>query len=224
MPVTPGARRGSGSGRRPSCWSYSSERFSLEDDAALDRILNTVARGVLRRLGGVLSLGEIRNVVAAGNYKPAVLIDWYLVGLASSPYHRSGSSGNVRGMRVAAAALPAPAPAKLDIPQSTRLRSGSAIARFSSTAGFPSRLRAPPTRRGRGLAPLPKIGIMGPMSKSPRVTFKFNRIAEGDWQIEAHYPGAEIRYIKGFKTKAEIDEWLAGSLRIDWLRSQGYAK
>jgi hypothetical protein len=51
------------------------------------------------------------------------------------------------------------------------------------------------------------------MSKSPRVIFKFNRIAEGDWQIEAHYPGAEIRY-----------EWLAGSLRIDWLRSQGYAK
>ena len=62
------------------------------------------------------------------------------------------------------------------------------------------------------------------MSKSPRVTFKFDRIAEGDWRIEAHYPGAEIRYITGFKTKAEIDEWLAGSLRVDWLRSQGYAK
>jgi hypothetical protein len=61
------------------------------------------------------------------------------------------------------------------------------------------------------------------MSK-PRVTFKFNRAAEGDWQIEAHYPGAEIRYIRGFKTKVEVDEWLAGSLRIDWLRSQGYAK
>jgi hypothetical protein len=77
---------------------------------------------------------------------------------------------------------------------------------------------------GPRLAPVPKIGIIGPMSKSPRVTFKFNRIAEGDWQIEAHYPGAEIRYITGFKTKAEIDEWLAGSLRVDWLRSQGYAK
>jgi hypothetical protein len=62
-----------------------------------------------------------------------------------------------------------------------------------------------------------------PMSK-PRVTFKFDRVAEGDWQIEAHYPGAEIRYIRGFKTKAEVDEWLAGSRRIDWLRSQGYAK
>ena len=62
------------------------------------------------------------------------------------------------------------------------------------------------------------------MSKSFRVIFKYKRIAEGDWQIEAHYPGAEIRYIKGFKSKAESDEWLQGSRRIDWLRSQGYAK
>jgi hypothetical protein len=67
-------------------------------------------------------------------------------------------------------------------------------------------------------------GIFGLMGKSPRVIFKLKRIAEGDWQIEAHYPGAEIRYIKGFKTKAEIDEWLQGTRRIDWLRSQGYAK
>ena len=50
------------------------------------------------------------------------------------------------------------------------------------------------------------------------------RIDEDDWQIQAHCPGADIKYIKGFKGKAEIDEWLAGSRRIDWLRSQGYAK
>jgi hypothetical protein len=62
------------------------------------------------------------------------------------------------------------------------------------------------------------------MSKSPRVTFKYKRIAEGEWQIEAHCPGVEIEYISGFKSKAEIDEWLQGSRRIDWLRSQGYAK
>jgi hypothetical protein len=61
-------------------------------------------------------------------------------------------------------------------------------------------------------------------SKSPRVTFKMQRIEENDWQIQAHCPGEEIRYIKGFKSKAEVDEWLAGSRRIDWLRSQGYAK
>jgi len=60
--------------------------------------------------------------------------------------------------------------------------------------------------------------------QSPPVTFKFSRVAEGDWQIEAHYPRVEIRYIRGFKSKADVDEWLAGSSRVDWLRSQGYAK
>jgi hypothetical protein len=62
------------------------------------------------------------------------------------------------------------------------------------------------------------------MSKSPRVIFKMVRIAADDWQIEAHYPAVEVRYIKGFKSKADVDEWLNGSRRIDWLRSQGYAK
>jgi hypothetical protein len=62
------------------------------------------------------------------------------------------------------------------------------------------------------------------MSKSPRVTFRPERIAEGDWQIQAHYPGVDIRYIPGFKSKAEIDEWLNGDGKIRWLRSQGYAK
>jgi hypothetical protein len=61
------------------------------------------------------------------------------------------------------------------------------------------------------------------MSKT-RVEFKYKHIAEDKWQIEAHYPGAELRHIKGFKSKAEVDEWLQGSRRIDWLRSQGYAK
>lgn len=54
--------------------------------------------------------------------------------------------------------------------------------------------------------------------------FKHKRIEEGDWQIEAHCPGAEIRYIKGLTSKADADEWLLGTRRIDWLRSQGYAK
>ncbi len=51
------------------------------------------------------------------------------------------------------------------------------------------------------------------MSKSARirVTFKIKRIAEDDWQFEANYPGAEIRYIKGFKSKVEADEWLGGT-------------
>jgi hypothetical protein len=62
------------------------------------------------------------------------------------------------------------------------------------------------------------------MKKSPRVVFSCKRIAEGDWQIEAHCPGAEIRYIKGLKSKTEADEWLAGERKVAWLRSQGYAK
>jgi hypothetical protein len=62
------------------------------------------------------------------------------------------------------------------------------------------------------------------MSKTPRVTFKYKRIAECDWQIEAEYPGAETRLISGFASKAEVYEWLEGSHRVDWLRSQGYAK
>ena len=62
------------------------------------------------------------------------------------------------------------------------------------------------------------------MSKKPRVTFKMLRIAEDDWQISAECQGAETRYIKGLTSKAEVDEWLNGSRRIDWLRSQGFAK
>jgi hypothetical protein len=62
------------------------------------------------------------------------------------------------------------------------------------------------------------------VSKNPRVIFKVQRIAEGEWQVEAHYPGAEVRHVKGFKSKAEVDEWLAGTRKIDWLRTQGYAK
>jgi hypothetical protein len=42
------------------------------------------------------------------------------------------------------------------------------------------------------------------MEKSPkiRVVFQIKRIAESDWQFEVHCPRAEIRYIKGFKSKA----------------------
>jgi len=50
------------------------------------------------------------------------------------------------------------------------------------------------------------------------------RIAADDWQIKAECPGVETVIIKGLKSKAEVDEWLSGSRRIDWLRSQGYAK
>ncbi len=57
-----------------------------------------------------------------------------------------------------------------------------------------------------------------------KVTFKPVRIAEGDWNILAEYPGVDPIYIKGFKSKIEIDEWMNSERRIAWLRSQGYAK
>jgi hypothetical protein len=60
--------------------------------------------------------------------------------------------------------------------------------------------------------------------KSARVVFKFKRIDEGNWQIEAHCPDTEVRYVNGLKDKADVDEWLAGTRKIAWLRSQGYAK
>jgi hypothetical protein len=60
--------------------------------------------------------------------------------------------------------------------------------------------------------------------KKARVNFRMKRIAEDDWQIVAEYPGEEDRIIKGLTSKAEVDDWLSGSRRIDWLRSQGYAK
>ena len=49
-----------------------------------------------------------------------------------------------------------------------------------------------------------------------KVNFKPERIAEGDWNILAEYPGVEPVHIRGFKSKTEIDEWMNGS--------QGYAK
>jgi hypothetical protein len=59
------------------------------------------------------------------------------------------------------------------------------------------------------------------MEKTP-IIFEPQRIAEGDWQIRVHCPGAELKYINlGFKTRAEVDEWLAKGLQHEWLKSQG---
>jgi hypothetical protein len=57
-----------------------------------------------------------------------------------------------------------------------------------------------------------------------KVTFNPVRIAEGDWNIVAECPRVAPIEITGFRSKAEIDEWINGDRRIAWLRSQGYAK
>ena len=33
-----------------------------------------------------------------------------------------------------------------------------------------------------------------------------------------------LQVIKGLKSKEDCDDWLSGSRKIDWLRSQGLAK
>ncbi len=57
-----------------------------------------------------------------------------------------------------------------------------------------------------------------------KVTFKIVRIAEGNWTIQADYPGAPQREITGLSSKEEAHEWINGERKIAWLRSQGYAK
>lgn len=57
-----------------------------------------------------------------------------------------------------------------------------------------------------------------------RVTFSIKRIAPDDWQIVVKSPGVEDRFVKGLTSKEDCDDWLSGSRKIDWLRSQGLAK
>jgi hypothetical protein len=57
-----------------------------------------------------------------------------------------------------------------------------------------------------------------------KVSFKLRRVAEDDWEILAEYPGEKDRIIKGLTSKADADDWLNGDRRLQWLRSQGYAK
>ena len=57
-----------------------------------------------------------------------------------------------------------------------------------------------------------------------KVDFRPNRIDEGNWQIVAVLPGHEDRHIKGLTSREDCYDWINGSRKIDWLRSQGYAK
>jgi hypothetical protein len=70
----------------------------------------------------------------------------------------------------------------------------------------------------------PELARMCSVSKKPRIEFRPKRIAEGNWQIEAHCPGEETLYIDGLSSLEEIHSWLNGPRKIAWLRSQGLAK
>ena len=57
-----------------------------------------------------------------------------------------------------------------------------------------------------------------------RVSFSMKRLNPDEWQIVAKSSGVEDRFTNGLKSKADCDDWLSGSRKIDWLRSQGLAK
>ncbi len=57
-----------------------------------------------------------------------------------------------------------------------------------------------------------------------RVIFSMKRITPDEWHIIAKSPGVEDQFIKGLRTKEDCDDWLSGSRKVDWLRSQGLAK
>jgi hypothetical protein len=57
-----------------------------------------------------------------------------------------------------------------------------------------------------------------------KVTFKTVRNSDDDWNIVGEYPGVAPREISGLKNKADVDDWMNGDRRVNWLRSQGYAK
>jgi hypothetical protein len=57
-----------------------------------------------------------------------------------------------------------------------------------------------------------------------KVTFKIVRLAEDNWNILAECPDTEPRQITGLTSKADTEDWMNGGRRIEWLRSQGYAK
>ena len=57
-----------------------------------------------------------------------------------------------------------------------------------------------------------------------KVDFRPSRIDEGNWTIVAVMAGHEDRHIKGLTSREDCYDWINGSRKIDWLRSQGYAK
>jgi hypothetical protein len=49
------------------------------------------------------------------------------------------------------------------------------------------------------------------------VTFRPIRNSDDDWTVVAEYPGAEPREIAGFKSKADVDDWMKGDRKVAWL-------
>ena len=75
-------------------------------------------------------------------------------------------------------------------PDAARRRNNISICRFTSglSLGYKLAIRREQVHEGA-------------MSKKPRVTFKLERVAEGDWQIQAHHPDEPVRFIKASRPR-----------------------
>ena len=62
------------------------------------------------------------------------------------------------------------------------------------------------------------------MSKKIRIDFRPKRLTDDEWQVEAHYPGQDTRFIGGLRSLEEVHEWINGPRKLAWLRLQGLAK
>jgi len=62
------------------------------------------------------------------------------------------------------------------------------------------------------------------MSKKIRIDFRPKRLTDDKWQVEAHYPGQDTRFIGGLRSLEEVREWINGPRKLAWLRSHRLAK
>jgi hypothetical protein len=57
-----------------------------------------------------------------------------------------------------------------------------------------------------------------PRSKLPRIAFYPIRVGDSDeWRVLAHCPGAPVKYITGFASRAEAEAWASGPEVNAWI-------
>jgi hypothetical protein len=62
-------------------------------------------------------------------------------------------------------------------------------------------------------------------TKLPKITFYPVPVDGGEnWRLLAHIPGSPVKYIGGFKTKAEAEAWASGPQGSAWVRANSPTK
>jgi hypothetical protein len=61
------------------------------------------------------------------------------------------------------------------------------------------------------------------MMAEPHIVFEPQKIGD-EWQIRAHCPEGQLRYIAGFKSKAEAEAWSKTIACRVWRAKEGYLK